>query len=264
MSQDALSQSLPAPPQRIVSLVPSITESLFDLGIGERVVGATDYCIYPAEPLEAVPRVGGPKTPVIEQIMALEPDLVMANREENRLEDVRALQEAGVPVWVTYPRTVKQALEMLWDIIVLLQGLDRTAGLLTIEMAYDWACRANEGCDPVRVFCPIWRDPWMTISADTYTHDLLRICGGRNIFDDSREARYPVVSLQEVAARTPQVILLPSEPFPFDETHLADFAPYPELLDRVLLVDGTLLTWFGTRLGQALQQVPSWLRSQGG
>ena len=153
--------------------------------------------------------------------------------------------------------------KFLWDFIFLLQGLDGTVGLLTIEMAHDWACRANEGCDPVRVFCPVWRDPWMTISGDTYTHDLLRICGVQNIFDDSQGARYPVVSLQEVAARAPQVILLPSEPFPFDETHIADFAPYPELLDRVRLVDGTLLTWFGTRLGQALQQVPSWLRAQG-
>lgn len=263
MSQDASSQALPAPPQRIVSLVPSITESLFDLGIGKRVVGATDYCIYPAGPLEAVPRVGGPKTPSIEEIIALEPDLVIANREENRLEDVQALQEAGLPVWVTFPRTVKQTLEMLWDFIFLLHGPDGTVGLLTIEMAHDWACRANEGCDPVRVFCPVWRDPWMTISGDTYTHDLLRICGGQNIFDDSQGARYPVVSLQEVAARAPQVILLPSEPFPFDETHIADFAAYPELRDRVRLVDGTLLTWFGTRLGQALQQVPSWLRAQG-
>jgi len=256
--------SFPHPPHRVISLVPSITESLFDLGVGEHLAGATDYCIRPAGPLAAVPRVGGPKNPEVEQIIALQPDLVIANQEENRKVDVEALQAAGLPVWVTFPRTVAQTLEMLWDIVHLFGIADRAAGLVTIERAYDWAKRAAESAEPVRVFCPIWREPWMTISADTYTHDLLRVCGGRNIFADWGEARYPTITLYDVAALTPDVILLPNEPFSFDEQHIADFDAYPQIPavrdGRVLLVDGALLTWYGTRLGRALQQIPAWLQ----
>ncbi len=260
MGQNGKFPSLPAPPQRIVSLVPSVTESLFDLRIGAQLVGATDYCIYPSAPLATVPKIGGPKNPSIEQIVALQPDLVIANREENRKEDVEALRAVGLPVWVTFPRTVTQALEMLWDMIFLLHAQDRTVSLLTIEMAFDWARRAAKGSEPIRVFCPIWRDPWMTISADTYTHDLLRVCGGHNIFADwPGDGRYPTISLDDVVALAPEVILLPSEPFPFDESHIADFAFSPKLTKRILLVDGTLLTWFGTRLGKALPEVPGWL-----
>ncbi len=253
--------SLPPAPDRVVSLVPSITESLFDLGMGERVVGVTDYCIYPAEDLADLPRVGGPKDPDIERIVALQPDLVVANREENRKEDVEALEAAGLSVWVTYPRTVTQALEMLWDMVFLLRATERTAGLLTIEVAYDWARRAAETGRPVRLFCPIWYDPWMTISADTYTHDLLQVCGGQNIFGDHLGSRYPVVELPEVVALEPDLILLPSGPFFFDETHAAELAATPGLTKNILLVDGTLLTWFGTRLGRALQELPSWLQT---
>jgi ABC-type Fe3+-hydroxamate transport system substrate-binding protein len=242
-------------------LVPSITESLFDLGIGERVVGATDYCIHPAGPLAAVPRISGPKNPDVERIVALQPDLVIANQEENRQEDVAALQAVGLFVWVTFPRTVTEALEMLWDIALLLQATDRTAGLLTIERAFDWTRRAAQGSEPVRVFYPIWRDPWMTISADTYAHDLLRVCAGHNIFADWEDDRYPVITLEDVIARSPDVILLPSEPFPFGEAHVAELVAHPRLPERILLVDGTLLTWYGTRLGRALQEVPAWLQS---
>src|SRR5688572_16861387 len=106
-------------PQRIVSLVPSVTESLFDLSLGSRVVGRTDYCVYPVGQVERIPTVGGTKNPDIDKIIALKPDLVMANREENRKEDVKALQAAGIPVWVTFPQTIPESFNLLWNIMYL-------------------------------------------------------------------------------------------------------------------------------------------------
>ncbi len=251
------SLSLASPPQRVVSLVPSITESLFDLGLGEFVVGVTDYCIHPGDALLAVPRIGGPKTPDLERILALQPDLVIANQEENRKVDAEALQAAGLQVWITYPRTVAQSLEMLWDLVSLFHSLERAPSLTTIERVLDWAERAATRREPVRVFCPIWRDPWMTIGAETYAHDLLRVCGGRNVFADWQGgSRYPTITLADVVDRCPEIILLPSEPFRFSEAHRDELASYPGIPARVLLVDGTLLTWFGTRMGKALRLLP--------
>ncbi len=251
------SLSLASPPQRVVSLVPSITESLFDLGLGELVVGVTDYCIHPDDALTAVPRIGGPKTPDIGRILALKPDLVIANQEENRKVDAEALQAAGLQVWITFPRTVAQSLEMLWDLVALFHSLEQAAGLMTIERALDWAERAATQREPVRVFCPIWRDPWMTIGAETYAHDLLRVCGGQNVFADWQgDSRYPTITLGDVVDRCPEIILLPNEPFRFGEGHRDELASFPGMPARIILVDGTLLTWFGTRLGKALQLLP--------
>ena len=252
------SLSLASPPQRVVSLVPSITESLFDLGLGALVVGVTDYCIHPGGALMAVPRIGGPKTPDLERILALQPDLVIANQEENRKVDAEALQAAGLQVWITFPRTVAQSLEMLWDLVTLFHSLERAASLMTIERVLDWTERAATQREPVRVFCPIWRNPWMTIGTETYTHDLLRVCGGHNVFADWRGgSRYPAITLGDVVDRCPEIILLPSEPFRFGEAHRDELASYPGMPDRIFLVDGTLLTWFGTRMGKALRLLPA-------
>ena len=256
--------SLPSAPRRVVSLVPSLTESLFDLGLGDCVVGATDYCTHPASGLARVPRVGGPKTPRFETILSLEPELVIASREENRREDVEKLVAAGVSVWVTFPHSVSETIALLWQMILLFEVPDQFLGLRSIETSLEWVERANAADEPVRTFCPIWHDPWMTISGDTFTSDLLRVCGAQNIFGDQRGDRYPIVTLDEVAARSPDLILLPSEPFSFDENHLAEISAKDSIpavqTGRVLLVDGTLLTWYGTRLGKALQQVPGWIR----
>ncbi len=212
------------PPTRVVSLVPSITQSLLDLGVGASVVGATDYC-----PVVGAPTVGGPKDPDLRQIIALGPDLVIANREENRRVDVEALQASGITVWVTFPRTAAQGIEMLWEIVRLNEIHDRAASLRTLETALAWTEGARPAGGGVRVFYPIWRDPWMTVSADTYAHDLLRICGGQNVATAAESGRYPTVTLAQVRDWAPEVILLPSEPFQFGPGDLEAFYRYPEI-----------------------------------
>jgi ABC-type Fe3+-hydroxamate transport system substrate-binding protein len=243
--------------ERIVSLVPSLTESLFDLGAGERVVGRTDYCVHPADRVAAIPSVGGPRTPDIEAVLSLKPDLVLMDQDENRRPDAEAILSAGMRVFVSAPRGVQDALNLLWNLATVLD-ITAEAGprIQTIERACDWARAAAESLTPVCVFCPIWRDPWMTFNADTYPHDLLRLCGAENIFADC-EQRYPCITLDEVAERAPDLMLLPGEPFDFSMDDGADLTAHPALAGTpVRLVDGSLLFWPGTRLARALAQLP--------
>lgn len=284
------------PPQRVVSLVPSITESLFDLGLGAAVVGITDYCIHPAQELADLPRLGGPRDPRLEDILALKPDLVLANWEENSRGTVEALEAEGVPVWVSFPRSVQGAIETLWGLVGIFHSQPASLRLQTLELTLDWATEAASARPSLRCFCPIWRGQlpdgtrwWMTFNQGTYCHDLLRLVGCQNVFAQrerrypleadlrlaeaqsagERDTRYPCVTLDEIRAAQPEVILLPNDPFTFDEKHRQ------ELLDllvdtpaarkgRVLLVDGSLVTWPGTRLARALRELPALLEEAGG
>lgn len=279
------------PPERVVSLVPSMTESLFDLDLGGRLVGVTDFCIYPADGVAALPKIGGTKNPNIEQIIALHPELVLANQEENRREDVEALQAAGIPVWVTFPNTVRDAFNLLWNIMHVFDHGTMIERVRSMEWIADWLERMAEAREtPCKVFVPIWHDPLMTFNANTYAHDLLRVCGGTNVFaererqfplaadlgqgealaaDDprvvGRDLRYPRITLAEVEAAQPDVILLPSEPFAFNESHLAMFQALDVPAARnnaIHLVDGALLFWHGTRVGFALNNIPAFLCPQ--
>ena len=251
------------PPRRVVSLVPSVTESLFDLHLGDRLVAITDYCIYPEAGVAGLPRIGGTKTPDIDQIVALDPDLVIANFEENRRQDVEALQAAGVPVWMTFPRSVSEALNLLWNIMHTFDEPVMVPRVRLIEQTMDWVAgisKANED-QAVRVFVPIWHEPLTTFAADTYMHDLLHICGGLNVFAD-KDMRYPRVTLDEVAAAAPDVILLPSERFQFTQEHVPVFAELDvpaARANRIHLVDESLLSWHGTRLAKALDTIPALL-----
>jgi iron complex transport system substrate-binding protein len=280
---------LPATPQRIVSLVPSNTESLFDLGFGERVVGITDYCVHPAEKLVGLQRLGGPKNPRIPDLLALHPDLVIANQEENTPASVQALRAAGVPVWVTFPHNVRQSLEVLWQMAQLFRSQKAAAQVQLLEQNLAWEQAAASSRPKLRYFCPIWYaetqdgQPWyMTFNNQTYCHDLLEVFGGENVFAErerryplaadldqadpqapgERDTRYPRLNLEEVRRANPQMILLPDEPFPFDEQHLQQISeslsetPAAQY-GRVHLVDGSLITWQGTRLAHALRELPA-------
>lgn len=278
------------PPRRVVSLVPSVTESLFDLNLGDRLVAITDYCVYPADQVARLPRIGGTKNPDVERIITLKPDLVIANQEENSKESVLALREAGIPVWVTFPRTVLEAINLLWNIMHVFDEPAMVPRVRLIEQTYDWVLRLAEAREkPRRVFVPIWLDPLMTFNADTYCHDILRVCGGANVFaererrypleadlgqaeayeaDDpratGRDTRYPRITLDEITAAQPDIILLPSEPYPFTEAHIPLFAALdvPAARENLIkLVDGSLLTWHGTRLAYALNTLPALLDS---
>ncbi|MFZ6027612.1 MAG: helical backbone metal receptor [Chloroflexota bacterium] len=274
-------------PQRVVSLVPSLTESLFDLGLGAALVGVTDYCTRPADAVKSLTRVGGPKNPRVDQIAALQPDLVMADQEENRLADVEALEALGVPVWVTLPRTVRQAMDVLFKIAELFRDRTATARVQTLEITLDWAEESASSMAPFRYFCPLWQKLdgplpwWITFNGDTYMDDLLRLMGGQNVFTQrlrrypleadlglaeaepaqGRDTRYPRVTRDEVVAAQPDLILLPDEPFAYDEGHLGQFRDLfgdtPAVRDgRVFCVDGALITWHGTHLAHSLRELP--------
>jgi len=254
---------LERPPRRIVSLVPSLTETLCALGLADALVGITVYCVEPREVVAGKTRIGGEKNPDLEKIRRLEPDLVIANIEENLREHVEALRAWSIPVWVTYPRTVADGIGLITELGAV-TGTEARAGEIVdeIQPLYDRVRSAASRRPPVPVFYPIWRAPYMTINRDTYIHDMLSVCGGRNVFAD-RPERYPTVSLDEMAAARPAVILLPDEPFRFRRAHVADFAGYvevPAVRDgRIHLVDGKPFSWHGPRIAEALRTVPSLL-----
>jgi ABC-type Fe3+-hydroxamate transport system substrate-binding protein len=251
---------LPRPPRRIVSLVPSWTEALFALGLGERVVGVTEWCVHPAEAVDGLPKLGGTKTPDLAAVRALAPDLVIANREENRRRDVERLRAAGLAVWVTYPRTVREGAELLASIAEL--GASDAARAAVVEpvraaVAEAEAAAARRAPDErTRFFCAIWRDPWMAVGDDTYAHDLLVLCGGENVFAGRRERRYPRISLADVEAAAPALILLPDEPYRFgsaDAEELGRLRVPAAAEGRIHLIDGTLVSWYGPRIRRAIE-----------
>jgi len=259
---DATGAALPTdhPRRRIVSLIPSTTEALCALGLADALVGVTAYCREPAAVTRTKTRIGGEKDPDLEKIKALAPDLVIANVEENVAAHVETLREWGIPVWVTYPRTVDAALAMIRELGEV-TGARAPAARMLAELE-PLVARVHETVGarpPVPVFYAIWRDPYMTIGPDTYVHDVLALCGAANVFGDARE-RYPAVTLDAVAARRPAVIVLPDEPFRFRAVHRRDFDAYPGLPavrdGRVLLVDGKPFTWHGPRLADALRTLP--------
>jgi ABC-type Fe3+-hydroxamate transport system substrate-binding protein len=255
--------------------------------------------VYPAAEVARLPAVGGTKNPEVAQIIALQPDLVIANWEENRRADVEALRAAGVPVWVTFPKTTRDALSLLWTLTRVFDAPQAGHMLAALEISFEIASQAAEDAPRVRVFCPIWREPaadagpvswWMVGNRATYLHDVLHICGGANVFaardrryplaadldpaapadpvDPDRDVRYPRVTPAEVAAAAPDVILLPSEPYPFGEADLGAFAAWPDVPavahGRVHLVDGAMLTWPGTHLARALAELPAILHNAPG
>lgn len=272
-------------PQRVVSLVPSLTESLFDLDLGPRLVGVTAYCVRPVMGVQLLPRVGGTKNPDVDAILRLEPDLVLMNDEENRREDAEKLQSAGIPVWVTGPRTIVDVLNLLWTIMDIFDHAVMVPRVREIERAYDYTLAAARGAPSVPTFAPIWRDPWMTFNADTYAHDVLRVCGAANVFADrerqfplaadlgdadplpdddpraaGRDRRYPRITLDEVVAAQPELVLLPDEPYAFaaEDVEAISALDIPAAHSgRIYRVDGSLLTWHGTRVAYALRDLPA-------
>lgn len=244
----------PVPAWRIVSLVPSWTELLFALGAGERLVGVTDYCVHPAEARARAVAVGGTKTPRLDRIRALEPDLVIANREENRKLDVERLERAGLPVFVTYARTVPEAAA---EIAGLGRLVDRTheAGALVDEI--EAALREPPAEPPVRAVALVWKEPYMAVGGDCFAHDLLARCGARNPFA-AAQRRYPHVTLAELEQAAPEVVLLPTEPYPFgaaDREALLGLACPAARHARIHVVEGELLTWYGPRIPRALREL---------
>jgi ABC-type Fe3+-hydroxamate transport system substrate-binding protein len=230
------------PARRVVSLVPSITEALASVR-RDAVVGATDWCTHPADldtTLER--RVRGTKNPDLAAIRDLEPDVVIANREENRELDVRRLEESGVRVVVTRIETVPQAIDTFEELFDDVLGWERPAWLGEARALW---------CGPLppvtrTVAIAVWRDPWMVVGRDTFTGDLVRRLGWENVYADAA-ARYPTLDVRQLAQSGADVVLLPDEPYVFT----ADDGP--EAFERTAteLVSGRLITWYGPSLVEA-------------
>ena len=239
---------LEGPATRVVSLVPSLTESLATVD-RDLLVGATDWCTHPAD-LDVV-RVRGTKNPDVARIVELAPDLVVANMEENRELDVRRLREAGVAVWVTRIETVAEALDSISRLLH--EALQRDDPEWLAQARGLWSAPvADLG---VTVAVPVWRDPWFVVGPRTYAHDLLERCGLRNAFGDADE-RYPKVPVERITAADVDVVLLPDEPYLFT----ADDGP-EALSARTALIPGRALTWYGPTLLTARDDILAPLRA---
>ncbi|HLG20757.1 MAG TPA: helical backbone metal receptor [Bdellovibrionota bacterium] len=248
--------------QRVVSLVPSITENL--ILFGKLPVGRTSFCIQPKGKVESIPVVGGTKTPKVQKILDLHPDFVIANREENRKEDVEAMGRAGLTVWVTYPTRVADVVPLMKELAAICEKQDTAHKIIleceaTIEKLQHTKPRKRK-----RVVTLIWKDPWMAIGGETYSDDLIRVSGGDNPFSQP-ENRYPQVTDQDILAARPDLLLLPSEPYAFTQSDRSDWSRKTQeagLRTRVEFISGENLTWFGPRVREGLSELRRLIESE--
>lgn len=228
---------------RIVSLVPSLTELVLDLGLEEELVGRTKFCIHPQNIIKSIPKVGGTKNANIPAIIALKPDLILANKEENTKDDIEALKHL-VKVHVTDIPNYDEALNAIKDIGILLNREQESIDLIQ-SIKSSFSNISHLAVENKKVCYLIWNNPMMTIGSDTYIHAMLDKCGLENIFGAYN--RYPTVSVDEIKERNPEFIFLSSEPFPFKTKHLEQYSKlFPD--SQVLLVDGESFSWYGSRM----------------
>jgi ABC-type Fe3+-hydroxamate transport system substrate-binding protein len=267
-----------------VSLVPSDTYTVAMLGCGRALVGRTDYCELPRELMEKLPSVGGTKNPRVDEIVRLEPDLVLANQEENTKSDLEALAQRGVRVLVAFPKRVADGLAHVARLARIFR-VDGDAEVRALcKRGYE-ALRVAEAARaarrPLRAFCPIWMDPLMTVNGATFISDMLDLAGAENVFADrerryplaadlgkappaapekvaGRDVRYPRVTLEEVLARAPELVVLPDEPHPFSD---ADAEVFRKLAipaaarGAIVRTDGKDLCWYGARSVDGIARV---------
>jgi len=245
-------------PERIVSLVPSWTETLFAFGLRQRIVGVTRFCVEPPASA-ALTKVGGTKNPSIETIAELTPDLVIANAEENRREDIERLRTLGIAVFTTYPRKIGSAVESIMKLGTVLdceqQANIMARGIVSEVSAIETGLGAWAKLR-FRAFCPIWKNPWMSFNADTFAHDVLRMLGFNNIFASAGD-RYPRTTIDEAIGLRPDFVLLPDEPYEFrakDAEELKHLLP-PPLSRRVVLINGRDLHWYGVHMLSGLRSL---------
>jgi ABC-type Fe3+-hydroxamate transport system substrate-binding protein len=229
-------------PGKIVSLVPSKTELLYDLGLSQRVIGITKFCIYPKNWKKEKTIVGGTKNIDVEKIISLKPDLIIANKEENLAEEIFKLQ-THFPVFVSDISDLKDSIEMI-NLIGKITNAKEKAKAITNKIYTEFS-KVIPFNPPQKVAYFIWRSPYMVAANNTFINSILSILGFQNIFSDL--LRYPEVTIEMLKERKPQLIFLSSEPYPFKELHKAEFEKYfPKI--PVLMVDGEMFSWYGSRL----------------
>lgn len=233
---------------RIASLVPSITELLFSLGLGEQVVARTTFCIHPAEGVARVPRVGGTKTVRIDRLLAARPSHVIMNVEENRREDAEAIAAEGPQVIVTYPREPLDnppLYRLLGNVFDRADAAERLCA--AFEAAHRRLAEAARRYPERRVLYLIWRDPWMAVSRGTYISRTLALAGLHTVPDDTADD-YPEVSMDEHTLDDTDFVLFSSEPFPFKDKHLDEArALCGDARTPFAFIDGEMTSWYGSR-----------------
>lgn len=229
-------------PQRIISLVPSQTELLFDLGLENEVIGITKFCVHPEEWFRNKTRVGGTKQLNLEIIRQLRPDLIIANKEENVKEQIDEL-EKDFPVWISDVSNLDDAFVMIKQ-VGLITNKEHQANKIINQIKENFS-RLQTPNSRLRTAYLIWQDPYMTVGGDTFIHAMMKKAGFENIFSDKK--RYPEITIEELQTAGCQLIFLSSEPFPFKEKHRGELQKkLPGT--KVFLVDGEMFSWYGSRL----------------
>lgn len=229
-------------PKRIISLVPSQTELLADLGLSVEVVGITKFCVHPDEWFRSKKRVGGTKLLNIETIHSLRPDLIIANKEENVKGQIEEL-EKHFPVWISDVNNLTDAYEMIEQIGLITNKESKAKVLISnIEENFSHLQHSNQNIETVYL---IWKKPYMTVGGDTFIHSMLDAAGFRNIYVKS--TRYPEVTIEELKTKNPDLIILSSEPFPFNQKHIDELQIHLPTT-KIILADGEMFSWYGSRL----------------
>lgn len=239
---------IPASPKRIISLVPSQTELLFDLGLNEEVIGITKFCVHPEEWFRIKTRIGGTKTVKVDMIASLQPDLIIANKEENVKEQLEQLEKIA-PVWISDIQDIPGAFDMI-QCIGTITGKETQATALINQIKKDFSTleKQNSSKKIFRSAYLIWKDPYMAAGGDTFINDMMQLAGWQNVLAD--KMRYPVVTAEELKAKNTELVLLSSEPFPFKQKHIDELqAELPDT--KIILVDGEMFSWYGSRMKYA-------------
>jgi len=238
---------LASPPKRIISVVPSQTELLYHLGLEEEVIGITKFCIHPDAWFRNKQRIGGTKALKLDEIRALKPDVITANKEENTQTEIEQLAKE-FPVWISDIKTLDDAIQMI-HLLGELVGKPHMSDMLTKLIQEDFS-KLKPLPIPKSALYLIWQKPWMSINSDTFIHAMMARCGLTNVCA-SNPNRYPELSAAEIRKLNPELILLSSEPFPFSEKHIDELAAlFPN--SRIGLVDGEAFSWYGSRMVESL------------
>lgn len=248
--------SLNVPAVRIVSLVPSQTELLYSLGLDDEVIGITKFCVHPEKWFNTKKRIGGTKQIDIESILSLKPDLVLANKEENVKEQIETLRQQ-IPVYTSCISNIEEAVEMINDVATL-TGKSEEGTQLADEIISSFSTLNFQ--KEYRTLYLIWRDPYMAAGDDTFIHEMMGKAGMDNVLTGT--VRYPTLSAQMIKELNPDLILLSSEPYPFKEKHINELSLIiPQ--SKILLVNGEMFSWYGSRLLEAAEYLTKLIRSIG-
>lgn len=236
------------PPQRIISAVPSQTELLYELGLESEVIGITKFCIHPHQWFQSKTRIGGTKALDIKKIKALQPDIIIANKEENQIEQIVELT-SDFPVWISDIYNLEESIDMV-ECLGKLTNTTKRSKDISQQIKKQFSNLSSLNPHPISCAYFIWWNPLMVVGENTFINNMLKRCNFINVFENHYDKRYPVIRDTELMTANPEIIFLSSEPFPFTEKYKAHFK---NLLpnSRVVLVNGEMFSWYGSRLLQA-------------